>query len=91
MKAKANHPTPAFNCRGEPQWNGSEAQKLLKALVSEGKHMGEEPKKLHAAKPEFEVHSLQTFRDHICQEERRLKFNRYVQGSKLEKLDGLQY
>jgi len=91
VKAKANHPTPAFNCRGEPQWNGSEAQKLLKALVSEGKHEGKAPKKLHAAKPEFRVYSLQTFRDHIYQEERLLKFNRYVQGLKQEKLDNLQY
>ena len=91
VKAKKNHPTPEFNSRGEPQWHGSRAQQLLKVMVAEGKHVGKEPKILYSKTEEFRVYSLQTFRDHIYQEERLLKFNRYVESLKQEKIDGLQY
>ena len=91
VKAKKNHPTPKFNSRGEPQWHGSRAQQLLKKMVSEGKHKGKEPKVLYSKTEEFRVYSLQTFRDHIYQEERLLKFNKYVQSLKQEKVDQLQW
>ena len=91
VKAKKNHPTPKFNSRGEPQWHGSRAQQLLKKMVSEGKHKGKEPKVLYSKTEEFRVYSLQTFRDHIYQEERLLKFNKYVQSLKQEKIDQLQH
>ena len=90
VKAKKNHPTPELNFRGEPQWHGSKAQRLLKELVAQGQHVAKKPKDLHAKNAEFKVYSLQTFRDHIYQEERLLKFNRYVDGLKQGKIDELQ-
>jgi len=89
--AKKNHPTPEFNIRGEPQWHGSAAQRRLKAMVAEGKHEGKEPKSLYLDAADFQVYSLQTFRDHIYQEERLLKFNRYVEGLQQAKKEKLQY
>ena len=59
-------------------------------MVAEGKHLGKDPESLYS-KPEFKVCSLQTFRDHIYQEEWLLKFNRYVESLKQEKFDELQY
>ena len=72
--AKRNHPTPELNHRGEPQWNGSPAQKLLKDAIAKGEHKGVKPADLRATREEYQVYSLQTFRDHIYQEERLLKF-----------------
>ena len=89
--AKQNHPTPEFNCRGEPQWNGSAAQVLLKELVEKGEHKGVEPKILWSSREEYQMYSLKTFRDHIYQEERLLKFQHYLSMLKKCKLDELQY
>jgi hypothetical protein len=89
--AKKNHPTPEFNVRGEPQWHGSAAQKHLKETVEAGQHKGVEPKKMWESRPEYQVYSLQTFRDHIYQEGRLLKFQRYVSLLRKKKIDELQY
>jgi hypothetical protein len=89
--AKKNHPRPEFNVRGEPQWDGSATQTYLKATVEAGQHNGMlEPKNLWQSKSECQVCSLNTFRDHICQEKRLLKFKNYVQLLKKRKIDGLQ-
>jgi hypothetical protein len=88
--AKKNHPTPQLNSRGEPQWNGSEAQKLLKELVGKGEDFGK-PKDLWAGNDNFMKYSLRTFRDHIYQEKRLLKFKKYVEYLKQQKLEALQY
>lgn len=88
--AKENHPTPALNSRGEPQWNGSEAQRLLKELVAAGGQINKEPKVLWASQAEYKVYTLKTFRDHIYQEQRLLKFERYLEQLKQTKLDKLQ-
>lgn len=69
LVAKRNHPTPALNSRGEPQWNGSAAQKLLKEAVEKEEHAGVKPSVLWDSKPECRVRTPQTFRDHIHQEE----------------------
>ena len=89
--AKRNHPTPELNSRGEPQWNGSDAQKLLKELVASGGHTGVKPQQLWEQRQEYQVYSLQTFRDHIYQEERLLKFNNYLGYTKKRKIEALQY
>jgi hypothetical protein len=89
--AKLNHPTPALNWRGEPQWNGSEAQMQLKELIALGKHVGKQPKELWNSSNHFKVYTLKSFRDHIYQEKRLLKFNAYVQHLKQKKIDELQY
>ena len=89
--AKQNHPTPEFNCRGEPQWNGSAAQALLKEMVEKGEHKGIEPKTIWSSREEYQAYSLQTFRDHIYQEERLQKFRNYLCLLKKRKLESLQY
>lgn len=89
--AKQNHPTPTYNSRGEPQWNGSVAQKLLKELIAKGEHTGKKPEDIREKKREFKVYSKQVFRDHIYQEQRLLKFNNYVDGLRKRKFDELQY
>jgi hypothetical protein len=91
--AKKNHPTPEFNSRGEPQWNGSKAQQLLKEIVAKGEHLGDhtKPAKIWEATEAFQVYSLDMFRDHIYQEERLLKFQNYVESLKKRKFDELQY
>jgi hypothetical protein len=92
--AKKNHPTPTHNSRGEPQWNGSAAQKLLKEIVARGDHVGIAPSDLREATKYhgiFLVYSKETFRDHIYQEERLLKFEKYLTHLKRQKLDSLQY
>jgi hypothetical protein len=88
--AKKNHPTPEFNSRGEPQWNGSEAQKQLKELIGKGENFGK-PKDLWSGNANFMKYSLRSFRDHIYQEKRLQKFKRYVESLKQEKLQALQY
>jgi len=89
-KAKKNHPTPELNARGELQWNGSIAQKMLKETVQNREHKGVDPSVTWTGKAEFKVHSKQTFRDHICQEERLLKFDNCVAGLRKEKFEKLQ-
>jgi hypothetical protein len=89
--AKENHPTPEFNSRGEPQWNGSVAQSLLKEMVARGNHIGKKPQELWNGEKEFQVYSLQGFRDHIYQEERLVKFDNYVALLKKRKVESLQY
>jgi hypothetical protein len=89
--AKKNHPTPELNSRGEPQWHGSAAQKLLKETVEAGEHKGVKPKKLWQSRPEYQVYSLDTFRDHIYQEGRLLKFRNYVHLLKQKKINELQF
>ena len=91
QRAKQNHPTPALNSRGEPQWNGSEAQRLLKALVATGGHEGIAPKQLWQSSEEYQKYSLTSFRDHIYQEERLLKFRNYLEMLREKKRQGLQY
>lgn len=86
-----NHPTPEFNSRGEPQWNGSNSQRRLKEMIREGSHVGKKPESLWKENADFQVYSLQTFRDHIYQEERLIKFDNYLVLLKKEKLDKLQY
>lgn len=67
-KAIKNHPPPSHNHRGEPQWNGSEAQQLLKDAIEEGKHLLEKPEQLRLAKPQFQAFGKDTFRWKIQQE-----------------------
>ena len=89
--AKQNHPTPELNSRGEPQWNGSEAQALLADIVKKGQHKSVAPSALHSSRPEFQVYGLRTFRDHIYQEERLLKFHNWTEAMKQKKQESLQY
>jgi len=65
--AKANHPVPAFNHRGEPQWNGSDAQRLLQEDMKDKKHFDLKPEHLWESRKEYQMFELTTFRDHLHQ------------------------
>ena len=75
--AMRNHPAPSHNHRGEPQWNGSAAQRLLKEDVAAGKHLvvGFKPSllRLDANRPECREFSVGTFRWKLQQEIRTKK------------------
>jgi hypothetical protein len=72
--AKANHPVPALNHRGEPQWNGSDAQRLLSVDMDNRKHYDLPQKELWESRPEYLLFHLTTFRDHIHQEHKTRKY-----------------
>jgi len=72
--ARQNHPAPEQNHCGEPQWNGSEAQRLLKKDIDNNLHQTYWPGHLHASKPAYQEFSLDTFRDHIYQEVQTRKY-----------------
>lgn len=89
---KRNHPTPKLNFRGEPQWHGSEAQRLLKEDIRNGLHEGRNKENsLWESRQEYKVYNRRSFRDHIYQEERLIKFQRYVDALRQAKIDKLQY
>lgn len=74
LRALKNFPPPTPNHRGEPQCNGSEAQKLLKEAVDRDDHMRMEPQELRRTKPQFLEFALNTFRWKIHQEVKTRKY-----------------
>jgi hypothetical protein len=69
------HPKNALNHRGEPRWEGSEAVRLLRLDMDEGKHHTMRPRDLYQTRPQYyENYPLTVFRGHIDQEERRRKY-----------------
>jgi hypothetical protein len=49
-------------------WHKSEAKKLLKKDIDNGKHKQMKPEALHGTREEYQAFSLKTFRNHIYQE-----------------------
>ena len=76
------HPVPTHNHRGEPHWEGSEAQKLLKKDVAEGKHEGMKPLDYYKSRPEYEAwhFSAATIKGHVEQEVHTRKFLKQYRG-----------
>jgi len=76
-RAIRNHMPPALNHRGEPQWNGSKAQELLKEDIANNKHLVPNFKpselRMQADRPEHRECSMETFRWKIQQEVRTNK------------------
>ena len=70
---KQHFPTPIRNHRGEPQWHGSDAERLLKADVSAKMHETMAPQQLHRTRTEYQIYPLEVFRKHIHQEVRLQK------------------
>ena len=54
--------------RAVPQWHLSEAKKLLKEDVLDGKHKKMKPKELYHMREENKVVELKKFRNHIYQQ-----------------------
>lgn len=71
---RLNFPKKATNHRGEPRWEGSEAERLLKKDIEDGKHKNLKPKALYESQNEYMKYSLAAFRGHIYQEVQTRKF-----------------
>jgi hypothetical protein len=71
---RALFPTPTHNYRGEPRWEGSEAQRLLRQDVANLVHSTMKPKAFHLTQAEYQLYPLEVFRGHIYQEVRFGKF-----------------
>ena len=67
-------PIPATNHRGEPRWEGSTAQALLKQDVEAKKHEQYKPQDFYDSRPEYKSWPLQVIRKHIEQEVRLVKW-----------------
>ena len=82
------HPKPAFNHRGEPRWEGSDAERYLCQDMDAGKHENMTPMELHASRKEYrDDYPLGVFRQHIYQEKRRRKFAYYLKVKQQKKID----
>lgn len=73
LQHRQHFPTPAVNHRGEPQWHGSDAERLLKADVTLKTHEMMAPQQLYRTRIEYQVYPLEVFRKHIHQEVRLQK------------------
>lgn len=73
-------PKPTHNHRGEPRYEGSETEYWLKIDIASGHHLGKAPKDLYKSREVYltEGFTLKTFREHIHQEVRAVKFQNYV-------------
>jgi hypothetical protein len=66
------HPKNMHNLFGMPRWYGSEAEKLLRQDMDEGKHTMMSPMMLYESREAyFENYSLKVFWSHLNQECRR--------------------
>jgi hypothetical protein len=70
-----NHQPSLFSHKGYPEWQGSEAQILLKGDIEEGKHTRMSKSDLHESNSEYyENYPLGAFRDKLDQELRTAKY-----------------
>ena len=81
------YPKKATNHRGEPRWDGSQAQALLKIDVHEGKNRTMAPNALRDSRAEYQEFPLDVFRGHIHQEWKRQKLIRQLQDKAAGRLD----
>jgi hypothetical protein len=75
-------PKKTYNHRGEPRWEGSEAEQLLKQDIDEGKNKDLMPAELHQSRDEYKGYPLEVFRKHIYQEERLRKYVAQLRAKK---------
>jgi hypothetical protein len=81
------YPRATHNHRGEPRWDGSEAEWQLKKDMDDGKHKTMKPELLYRSREVFYLnYSLTVWRKHIEQEERSRKFLAYVKAKNKKKL-----
>ena len=76
---RLTHPRPAMFA-GAPQWEGSEAQRLLKEDVAAGKDQGKTPTQFRLTRPEYQVYSAEFIRGHIKQELNLRKWKEHYPG-----------
>lgn len=76
------HPFPATNFRGEPQWEGCAAQKVLKKDVAEKKRETMSRTAFYNLRPEYMAFSKTVINGKVQQEERLLKFMKQMRKTK---------
>ena len=76
------HPFPSTNHRGEPQWEGSAAQKVLKKDVENKKHETMSRTAFYNLRPEYDAFPKTVIDGKIQQEERLLKFMKQMRNKK---------
>ena len=76
------HPFPATNYRGEPQWEGSAAQKVLKDDVTNMKHETMSCTAFYNVRPEYKTFPKTVIDGKVQQEERLLKFMKQMRNKK---------
>lgn len=77
-----NHPKATVAAKGNyPEWEGHEAQRLLRLDMAAGYHETMEPKELWETEAEYTLFPLKVFREHIYQETRTQKYLNYLQKS----------
>ena len=76
------HPFPATNYRGEPQWEGSAAQKVLKKDVADKKHETMSRTAFYNLRPEYKAFPKTVIDGKVQQEERLLKFMKQMRKKK---------
>ena len=82
---QAAHPT------GKPRWRGSEAARKLKEDVDQDFHVGIKPYELYQTRDEYQMFSLEIFRNHLYQEidsrpKRESRFEKKKKGWKYPEL-----
>ena len=82
-------PKKTHNYRGEPRWDGGEAERLLKLDITANKHKRMKPELLRLTKIAYQQYDLKVFRDHIDQELKARKFLTYHRAKKNQKLEAL--
>jgi len=72
---RAKHPIRSHADLGMPHWEGSEAERLMKKDMQEGKHVGKKPSQFRATRPNvFGLIPKPIWYDHVCQELKLWKF-----------------
>jgi len=74
------HPAPAFNHRGEPRWEGSIVQQLLKQDVKDKVQEMLMHNEFYLSRPEYQTLPKSIMVGHIEQEIRLIKFKKQYRG-----------
>jgi hypothetical protein len=79
-------PRPLTKANGEPLWNGSVAEMLLREEVKKEdiSQITKKPKEWWNSNAEYQRFSLDTFRDHLKQERRAKTYNAYWEYIKMK-------
>ena len=75
---KLKHPFPTHNQRGEPNFHGSPAERLLREDVRADNHRGLYSAELQLMRPEYGVFSKKRFKELVKQTIRHVKFENFL-------------
>lgn len=82
---RAIFPERTEDTRGEPVWQGSKAQELLRAYLKDDNRKKMKPRVLHAEEDEYLEFSLDNFRNRIYSEQKAQKRIFYMKKKRAEK------